>query len=517
MKKGNLFSVLITATILVVTTPAVARVSSLDPLTSKTQIIKTADWLFETNRSPYTLMGDNRAMVVSSGCDVNGDGFDDLIIGRKDYDSPDLYRNAGIAWLFLGSATGLSDTPYRTFNPPQVRHLGLFGNHVACAGDVDNDGDEEIMIAMQNYYPTPPINNEGALFVYYGSPTGPNDTYDWMARGDSVWGYLGTFADSAGDVNGDGYDDIIVGTGENFLQPDSHAYVWYGGPDGLGDFGVPSNADWVASGPTSGVAGENYFGVLVYGIGDVNGDTHDDIMVTAPLYDGAVTDQGAVFVWYGSDGGLGEPGTPENADWIATSAQSNSYFGSGGDGVGDLNGDGCDDLAVGAYQYDTPNGNAGKVFVWYGSSSGLGENGNPGNADWSAEGYIDNWLGLVARPAGDVNHDGFSDLLITAPNYWVTTTEGILASAGAWFIWKGSASGLGENGTPTNADIAVYGDQAGGALGQNEAGAADVNGDNLDDIFVAANNYDHPEPDEGVVFGHYSTINLYVPLVMLNP
>jgi len=191
---------------------------------------------------------------------------------------------------------------------------------------------------------------------------------------------------------------------------------------------------------------------------------------------------------------------------MAVSAQTNSYLGSGGDGVGDLNADGFDDLAVGAYHYDDPEVGEGKVFVWYGSASGLGDNGNPTNADWSAETNVASYLGYVVRPAGDVNNDGYADLLATAYGYPFNAQGQSLTGAGAWFIWTGSASGLGENGTPVNADYAGYGDQVDGLLGRDDAGAADVNHDGMSDIFVASYLYDHPEVDEGVVFGYYAKL-----------
>jgi FG-GAP repeat len=512
MRKELRLSILTVSAILLVVTPALARISNNDLVSAPAQLVKIADWSFEVNQSPYYATGDNRHMVVSSGCDVNGDGFDDIIIGRKDYDSLGE-RNSGRAWLFLGSPTGLSDTPAVIFNPPQVRHAGLFGSSVACAGDIDDDGYEDIMIGMVNYEPDPLNYDEGAVFVYYGSPTGPGDTPDWMAQGNAPWVFLGTVVDSAGDVNGDGYDDIIAGTAENTINAVSHAYVWYGGPDGLGDTGLPSNADWSASGPVPGAAGGNYFGYFVYGIEDVNGDSFDDIMITAFLYDDAITDQGAGFVWYGSKDGLGEPGTPENADWKATGDQSNSWFGISGDGVGDLNGDGFDDLAIAAMNPNNEQFDEGNVYVWYGSASGLAQDGVPANADWSASGSFASWLGFVTRPAGDVDHDGYQDLLVTAPNYTVSAGGVTYPGAGAWFVWKGSSNGLGNHGTPLNTDLAGYGDQAVGRLGASEAGAGNVNNDNLPDIFVAAYLYDDGELDEGVVFGYYGVIKAYLPFV----
>ena len=508
MKKVKIISTLLIYLLPVAALAVFAQSISRASFSPQNQIILEPDWMFETNQVADISDLDHRELMVGSGCDVNGDGFDDVLVGDRDYDYQFTKDDNGRAWLYFGQAGGLNSTPDIIFNPPYVNYYGFFGEKVDCAGDVNNDGYEDIIIGMDNYDYS--YDDEGAVFVYYGSPTGPSTTYSWMARGDSTYAHFGLSVDSAGDINNDGYDDIIVGTLEDYLASLPHVYVWLGGPSGLGDPGLPSNADWTASGPSGGISG---FGRTVRGIGDVNGDTYDDIMIGSFLYDGEVTNEGAVFIYYGSASGLGSPGTPANADSKAVSSQIDSRFGYAGDGVGDLNDDGYDDIAVGAFAYDHPETNEGALFVWYGSAGGFGGIGNPGNADWTAEGNVSASLGYVVRPAGDVNDDGYADLLATAYSYPFNSQGTPLANAGAWFIWTGSASGLGENGTPITADYAGYGDQADGRLGRDDAGVADVNNDGLSDIFIASYLYDHPEIDEGVVLGYYSESYILITLL----
>ncbi len=321
MKRSSLLPVLLVVALLLVAVPALARPASLDPLAIQEQIVLGApDWNFGPDVTPTTATYDHRRMVVSDGCDVNGDGYDDILVGRRDFNHSST-EHAGRAWLFLGSPGGLSPTVSLTFNPPVNNANGFFGTVVACAGDVNGDGYEDLMIGMDNYDST--YTDEGAVFVYYGSSTGPSTTYSWMARGDSTYAHFGESIDGAGDVNGDGYDDIIVGAKNLYSYSGRDAYVWLGGSAGLGANGTPANADWYASSPyaSEGTA------AVVRGIGDVNGDGSDDVMVGATRYDGALTDQGAVYVWLGSNSGLGDPGTSANADWTALGGQASRILG----------------------------------------------------------------------------------------------------------------------------------------------------------------------------------------------
>ena len=163
-----------------------------------------------------------------------------------------------------------------------------------------------------------------------------------------------------------------------------------------------------------------------------------------------------------------------------------------------MNGDGYADVIVGAFQYDNGEEGEGAAFVWYGSASGLGPDGTPANADWSAESdQGSTHLGISVATAGDVNGDGFSDVIVGADVYSLGPTFG------AAFVFFGSASGLGPNGTPANADWKAESPRCGGAgnYGAWVGTAGDVNGDGFSDVIVGADADGGCVPVGGILIG----------------
>jgi hypothetical protein len=290
----------------------------------------------------------------------------------------------------------------------------------------------------------------------------------------------------------------------------SHAYVWYGSengldPDGSRPVGLPGNSDWQASAPTNETwsnpiwAGHG-FGSRVGTAGDVNGDSYSDVFVGAPLYDNGSTEleEGAVFVWYSSETGLGDPGTIENADWSAESDQAgakltgvnyNPLCGAGT--VGDINNDGYDDFIVGSHLYSDTATQEGIALLYLGSMDGLDPDGsrpvgNPENSDWLAvsnQSYAG--LGYEFGESGDLNNDGYDDILLSSYGYDITGTPGI-TNGGIGLVWFGGAQLPMEDGIPNNADVMFYSGNTGEYLGESIAWGGDVNGDGFDDVIAGA-------------------------------
>ncbi len=447
-------------------------------------------WSAESNQADAWL-----GHSVRSG-DFNGDGYDDLLAGAAHN-----YWSWGKVYVWYGSAAGLGpagDPTNADWTGEGLQADACFGRSVA-SGDFDGDGYDDALIAANRY--VSPTIGEGMLFVWYGSASGlgPDGTpanADWRAESNHGDGYLGCSV-ASGDFNGDGYDDVLAGAWgyNNPLNDEGMAFVWYGSATGLGPDGNPVNADWKCESDQA----EARLGGSVNS-GDFDGDTYDDVIVGSEMYDNGQSDEGMVFVWYGSASGLGPDGTPANADWQAESNQATAYLGNTV-ASGDFNGDTYYDVLAGADIYDNPESNEGMVFVWYGSSAGLGPDGDPTNADWKAESdQVSAWFGCSIG-SGDFNGDTYDEVLAGASGY-----DNPESNEGMIFVWYGSSAGLGPDGNPANADWQAESNQVSGGLGGwYPAGGASVSSgdfddDGYDEIMGGAEYYDNPESAEGMVF-----------------
>ncbi len=351
-----------------------------------------------------------------------------------------------------------------------------FGTSIASAGDLNADGFDDIIVGVPDY-----DNGQayGKVFVWYGRTdwTGIGlAEADWTAANNSSLNIrFGDTVASAGDVNDDGIDDIIIGAPSS--SQDGSVFIWYGGSPSFDTPGTLVNADWQAD---LEATYDPFIGPDVrftFANGDVNGDQIPDIIVGVPSYDGWA---GEVLVWYGAWPSPGNFGTRANVDWRASVAATGEFTLFGASlADADVNGDGIDDIIIGAPHYGPgATQNEGKIFVWYGGSSGPGDPGTEANADWTAESnQIDAYWGYDVKNAGDINGDGADELMIGVSSPGTANNE---AEA---FVWYGSTTeGLGESGTRYNADWQL---ESGQDVGISVAGAGDVNGDGYDDVALS--------------------------------
>ena len=372
---------------------------------------------------------ENLGASVAAAGDVNGDGFDDVIVGAPGAGEDGSGNRRGEAQIHFGEAA------ISIVGAPDVVLLGQqvdewFGGSVHTAGDVDQDGFADVVVGAPLFGPTRALNN-GRAHVFLGGLSGPDTTPDWTFVGETgEW--FGYSVATAGDVNGDRFADVVIG-GPKWTfggAPDfGRARLFLGAPAGLS-----TTPNWTSSGGTSGAE----FGSSVATAGDLNGDGLSDVVVGAPgERNGTPFDGGAVTIFHGQL----RLATPE-ATW-STFGQDGSLL-RGVATAGDVNGDGLDELLVFSGLYDGDASNVGRVRAFYGgrypSANPFGSYGlpDPDEPNWEVAGTAFNErLGSEATGVGDVNGDGFDDVLVQSDGY-----ENGEAFEGQLRLYYGSDTGL---------------------------------------------------------------------------
>ncbi len=333
-----------------------------------------------------------------------------------------------------------------------------FGHSVANAGDVNGDGFGDVIVGAMDYQNSLGVTTGGA-FLFFGSENGVSATYDWSSTGDNVAGSeFGSIVAPAGDVNNDGYADVLVG-----------ARLWSDGTytnEGrvylyLGsETGLSASADWVADPVDMNISGNHSFSVA--GVGDVNGDGFDDVVLGSPQWGDTFGSEGRAYLYYGNGSGLSS--APDAM--FDPADQSASSFGYSVAPAGDVNGDGYADMIVGAAHFSVPNSSGGyyhgRAYVYHGSPSGFST-----TPDWFANGDSTSFFGWAVDSAGDVNGDGYSDVIVSARN------------GSKVYIYPGSPSGL--------ATTPLWTVQGSSQLYAHAiSGVGDFNGDGYGDVVVGS-------------------------------
>ncbi len=346
--------------------------------------------------------GTNFGSSVASAGDVNNDHADDLLVGAPGFSDKDQQLSEqGAVYLYTGGMGGLTDTPAWSFLGGQQG--AWMGASVSRAGDVNGDTIEDVIVGASRH--TNLLNNEGAVYMFRGSGSGLSTTPDWIAYGGSATATFGSSVAAAGDVNDDGYDDVIVGAPGYDLPGLTNcgaAFIFLGSEDGL-----LSTPAWSFYGEVS----EAKLGTAVSGVGNVNHDRFDDFMVGAPDHSSlGFAYEGAAYLFLGDEWALST--TPH---WTLYGGQVDANLGISLAAAGDLNQDTFADVTIGAYQYTDDHSKEGRTYVFNGSETGL----QPSPSWWADGEKADATFGWAVAGNGDLNRDGYLDLVVGAPGFRV--------------------------------------------------------------------------------------------------
>jgi hypothetical protein len=465
---------------------------------------------------------DQAGASVANAGDVNGDGIGDLVVGAPDANR-DGRGDAGVVHVVFGRSragtvdlAALGDAGFTIVGAATNDEVGT---SVAGPGDVNGDGRPDLLLGAPGATNNGRGNSGTAYVVFGKASTTTIDLAALGAGGFRIDGAIagenaGTAVAAAGDVNGDGRPDLLVGSPEASNELGA-AYVVFGKAStttvdlanlGTGGFAIV------------GAVADDEAGTAVAGAGgDVNGDGRSDVVVGSPFADNrGRAESGSAYVVFGK---------------ASTTTVDLAALGAGGfriDGAaageaaglalaaaGDANGDGRPDLAIGAPGADA-NGrvDSGSAYVVFGKAStatvDLAALGGSGfRIDGATAGDL---AGLSVSGPGDVNGDGRPDVLVAAPD---AGNNGRFAAGSAYVIFGRSNPATVDlralGGLGIRIDGAATGDQAGVV-----SGAGDVNGDGRPDVLVGApearNNGRSDSGSAYVVYGFGEPRLAYAPL-----
>jgi len=411
--------------------------------------------------------GDDAGQTLDIVGDINGDGIDDLVIGAD----ANGYNgsSAGQVYIYFGRAGPWSHGNLTaTANATIIGQPGSwFGDAVSAAGDVNGDGYDDIIVGTQS-----------TQYLVLGRAAGWSMHATVASMANASFGVKN--AAGVGDVNGDGLDDLLLGN--EAKGTGGEAYLIFGRKAG---WSLNMNLQSVSNASIVAEAGGDCLGYSVGPAGDVNADGFDDFLIGAYKNTETATDGGEVYMFLGKSNGWALNISAANASASYLPPKSGAHqLGYAVHGAGDVNADGYDDMIFGA---PSAKGTAGEAYLVLGKASGWKNDTNLSTgaaASFQGNGSMGFVLaGQSVAGGGDVNGDGFDDMLIGAPLDGSVSTFSGLA-----MLELGKNAGWAMNTSYNKTDATFLGEGMLSCNGWAVSDDGDLNGDGFDDVVVGGYN-----------------------------